>query len=135
MKGNDFPAAASWLWKRLVPVIPTLEAFRISVTDGQQGSGTSKKRFICIARFGTPDGDGSGTASGTARDSKEKMLTADFPHTYAPGTAGTAGTTFLPDYRKIVNIRKSVYIMVMDGVYYRAGFLLFLLSLLSQRLI
>src|SRR5215211_1797442 len=44
LKGNDFPTAASWLWRKLVPVIPTLEAFRISVTDGQHGSGTNKKR-------------------------------------------------------------------------------------------
>jgi len=95
-RDNDFPAAASWLWKRLVPVIPTLEAFRISVTDGKQGRGANKKRVIRIARFGTPGGDSSGTAG----DSSEKMLSPDKADTYAPGTAGTAGTAFFPENSK-----------------------------------
>jgi hypothetical protein len=113
MKGNDFPASASWLWKRLVPVIPTLEAFRISVTDGQHGSGTNKKRFIRIAGFGTPDGD----SSGTARDSKEKMLAAEKADTYAPGTAGTAGTAFFPRNSKYTERRIDTSGVLQGGIF------------------
>jgi len=98
-KDNDFPASASWLWRKLVPVIPTLEAFRISVSDGTEGRGGSKNRFIRIARFGggdsiTPDGD-----------SKNKMLTGRNPHTYAVGTAGDSRTAYLPENSKYTEER------------------------------
>jgi hypothetical protein len=92
-KNNDFPASASWLWRKLVPVIPTLEAFHISVTEGTQGRDSSKKRLIRIARFDTPGGD-SITPAG---DSKENMLTPEKADTYGMGTAGTAGTAYFPE--------------------------------------
>jgi hypothetical protein len=93
-KDNDFPGSASWLWKKLVPVIPTLEAYQISVSDGHEGRGKEKSRFIRIARFGGGD---SKTPGG---DSKEKMLTDQKPHRNGLGTVGTVGTANLPENSK-----------------------------------
>jgi hypothetical protein len=44
-RDNDFPGSVTWLSKRLVPQIPTLEANRIKVEDGRENS-KARKRFI-----------------------------------------------------------------------------------------
>jgi hypothetical protein len=93
VKGADFPASASWLWRKLVPIVPTLEAFRISVSDGHEGRGKDKSRFIRIARF-------SGDSNPPGGDSKEKMLTDQKLHRNGPGTAGDSRTADLPENSK-----------------------------------
>jgi hypothetical protein len=94
VKGCDFPAAASWLARKLVPIVPTLEAFRISVEDGMRGSGKSKERYI---RFSRDLGVGQQPPDW---DSKEEMLYPTFADTYAVGTARDSRTAYLPENSK-----------------------------------
>jgi hypothetical protein len=95
---KDFPKHANWLWRKLVPVIPTLESFGITASEGQERDGEDgkKKRYI---RFMKDDTDGPPTDGvgqhGDSRDSTENMVSRSDPHTYAPGTAGTAGIPYL----------------------------------------
>jgi hypothetical protein len=46
-KDKEFPKHANWLWRKMVPVIPTLEAFGIAATDGRD---KEKKRYIRLAQ-------------------------------------------------------------------------------------
>ncbi len=97
-KDKEFPKQASWLWRKIVPVIPTLESFGITTTSGKD---ESKTRYIRFEKDATPnpepEGEGQHNASG---DSKEKMLSPSDPHTYAKGTAVTAESPYLPGNSK-----------------------------------
>jgi hypothetical protein len=68
-RDNDFPGGASVLSKRLVPVVPTLEALRIKVEDGRENS-KARKRFIRFSRDGQePDSYGQLTDSSSPDES------------------------------------------------------------------
>jgi hypothetical protein len=68
-RDNDFPGGASVLSKRLVPVVPTLEALRIKVEDGRENS-KARKRFIRFSRDGQePDSYGQLTDSSPSHES------------------------------------------------------------------
>jgi hypothetical protein len=90
-----------------VPVIPTLEAFRISVTDGYDGKGKDKKRFIRFAPCDAPDDGGSPEGSVSKTDgsvSSEKMPTDQKADTYADEQGGSVSrvsrTAYLPGNSK-----------------------------------
>jgi hypothetical protein len=91
VKGSDFPASASWLLRKLVPVVPTLESFRITVEDGVRGRGKDKTRYVRFAYGNSIPPDGN---------SKTKMLSDQKPHRNGLGTAGDSRTAYFPENRK-----------------------------------
>jgi hypothetical protein len=97
-KGSDFPASATWLARKLVPIVPTLESLRIAVEEGTRGRGKGKARYIRFYResYTPPDGDSTGTAG----DSSENLLTGIKPLTNGAGTAGDSRTADFPENSK-----------------------------------
>jgi hypothetical protein len=96
-KDKDFPKHANWVWRKLVPVVPTLESFLITASEGKDAD---KKRYIRLERIDLPDdpnpepkGEGQHNGSG---DSTEKMLSPSDPHTYGTETTETAETPYFP---------------------------------------
>jgi hypothetical protein len=141
---NDFPASASWLWRKLVPIIPTLDAFRISVTKGDDSTTRNKTRFIRIARFGGPDGDGNpegeesksedDAPKSESADSKTASADSIFENaaraaadTYAVRTASDSRTAYFPENSKGQKKMRRAYYLVEN--------MLSLLPVLTARLI
>jgi hypothetical protein len=91
VKGSDFPSSASWLMRKLVPVVPTLESFRITVEDGTRGRGKAKTRYVRFAY---------GDSKPPDVDSKTKMLSDQKPLRNGMGTAGDSRTAYLPENSK-----------------------------------
>jgi len=99
-RDNDFPGGVSWLSKRLVPIVPTLEAYRVKVEDGRENS-SERKRFI---RFYRPPGQH--TDSMTSDESR-----IDKPNR----TARTARTVKLPENSKHTKERIDKAGVLQDG--------------------
>jgi hypothetical protein len=93
-KDKEFPKHARWLWRKIVPVIPTLESFGIKATSGKDESKTRYIRFeLDTTPNPEPEDKGQQNASGA---NNEKMMSPSDPHTYAKGTTGTTESSYLP---------------------------------------
>jgi hypothetical protein len=108
VKGSDFPASASWLLRKLVPVVPTLESFRITVEDGVRGRGKDKTRYVRFAYGNSIPPDGN---------SKTKMLSDQKPHRNGLGTAGDSRTAYFPENRKHTEERIDKGTVLQGGKY------------------
>jgi hypothetical protein len=129
-RDKDFPKHANWVWRKLVPVIPTLESFGIVASEGKNAV---KQRVIRLERSSPPnpepEDEGQHNACG---DNTKNMLSPSDPHIYGKGTAGTAETPYFPENSKYTYFR----IYERDtGAVLQDGKMLVLLSLLSERLI
>jgi hypothetical protein len=115
-KDKDFPKHANWVWRKLVPVVPTLESFRITASEGKDAD---KKRYIRLERLDSPDGpnpepedEGQHNESG---DSTKKMLSPSDPHTYGTETPGTAETPYFSENRKYTEEQIGNTIVLQGG--------------------
>jgi hypothetical protein len=104
-KDKEFPKHANWLWRRLVPVIPTLESFGITASEVRDNA-KGRKRFIRLEKdtLPSPGPEGSGQHN-AGSDSTENMLSVSDPHAYADPTARTARTAYFSENSKYTEDR------------------------------
>jgi hypothetical protein len=115
-KDKDFPKHANWVWRKLVPVVPTLESFRITASEGKDAD---KKRYIRLERLDSPDGpntepedEGQHNESG---DSTEKMLSPSDPHTYGTEDDRDSRDTIFSENRKYTEEQIGNTIVLQGG--------------------
>jgi hypothetical protein len=115
-KDKDFPKHANWVWRKLVPVVPTLESFRITASEGKDAD---KKRYIRLERLDSPNGPNPEPEDEGQRnessDSTEKMLSPSDPHTYGTETTETAETPYFSENRKYTEEQIGNTIVLQGG--------------------
>jgi hypothetical protein len=100
-RDNDFPQTATWLRRKLVPVIPTLEAVGVEVDTDKRSSGKDRTRLIHFWRSGPtdPGGDVGQQNEGFGRH-ENGVLSDENGVSMGNRTARTARTADFPENSK-----------------------------------